>query len=329
MASSLAPDIAVAIRRAAERATLAPSIHNTQPWQFVLGLNQLDLRDDPARRLAVVDPANRQSAISCGAALFGARVALAADGLEVATQLLPDTGDPDLLATITVIGPSAEAAQNAARLDAAADSRHSNRRKFTSDEVPDAVIDVLRDAAAVEGAWLQPVLSLDDRVAVATYSQHADAMQNADRAYRAELRDWTTADPERLDGVPISAIPQATGAAHDDVPIRDFDTSSSGQLPEETRSSLQQTMLVLGTAGDGQREWLVAGQALARVLLELTSVGFVATIFSQFAEVPGTRQGLRQDLRLGGEPHLLLRVGRAESTPPTPRRQLDQVITEG
>lgn len=326
MASTLIPDIALSLRRAAERATLAPSIHNSQPWQFALAPNRLDLRADSKRRLSVIDPTGRQSAISCGAALFGARVALAAAGLETATELLPDAADPDLLATVTVLGPSAEAAEHAARLDAAADSRHSNRRHFTSDEVPDAVIEMLREAAAVEGAWLQPVISLDDRVAVASYSQHADAMQNADRAYRAELRAWTTSDPDRLDGVPISVIPQATGAAHDDVPIRDFDTQSAGQLPEETRSSLNQTMLVLGTSGDRLRDWLVAGQALGRVLLELTDAGFVATIFSQFAEVPGTRHGLRQDLRLGGEPHLLLRVGRAESTPPTPRRQLHDVI---
>lgn len=327
MASILAPDIEPMLRRAAERATLAPSIHNTQPWEFVLAPDRLDLRTDAARRLPVIDPTGRQSAISCGAALFGARVALAADGLEVATELLPDAGDPDLLATITIIGHSAEAAQQAARLDAAADHRHSNRRQFASDEVPEAIIEMLRNAAAVEGAWLQPVLSLDDRIAVATYSQHADAMQNADRAYRSELRAWTTSDPERLDGVPTSAIPQATGGAHDDIPIRDFDTQSAGQLPEETRSSLNQTMLVLGTGTDTVRDWLLAGQALGRVLLELTDAGFVASIFSQFAEVPGTRQALRHDLRLGGEPHLLLRVGRAETTPPTARRQVDDVIS--
>lgn len=326
MASIVAPDIALLLRRAAQRATLAPSIHNSQPWEFVLGENRLDLRVDASRQLPIIDPTGRQRAISCGAALFGARVALAADGLEVATELLPDAGDQDLLATITVIGRSAEAAQQAARLDAAADNRHSNRRQFASDEVPDAVIEVLRNAAAVEGAWLQPVLSMDDRIAVATYSQHADALQNADRAYRAELRAWTTSDPQRLDGVPASAIPQATGGSQDDIPIRDFDTQSAGQLPEQTRSSLKQTMLVLGTDGDTLRDWLLAGQALARILLELTDAGLVGTIFSQFAEVASTRQALRQDLRIGGMPHLLLRVGRAEPTPPTPRRQADDVI---
>ncbi|MCU1689961.1 MAG: hypothetical protein JWN20_1889, partial [Jatrophihabitantaceae bacterium] len=254
---------------------------------------------------------------------------LAAAGVEVVTQLLPDPGNPDLLATVTIIGPSTEGAEHAARLDAAADSRHSNRRQFLPEAVPAAVIDLLREAAAVEGAWLQPVTTLDDRIAVATYSQHADSLQNADGAYRAELRAWTTADPDRLDGVPASAVPQVNGGAHDDVPIRDFDTASAGELPEETRSSLYQTMLVLGTGGDQLRDWLIAGQALARILLELTSAGFAASIFSQFAEVPGPRQGLRHDLRLSGQPHLMLRVGRADATPATPRRRLADVISGG
>jgi hypothetical protein len=329
MTTSLVPRLQVALRHAAARATLAPSIHNTQPWRFVVRQRGVDLFADPSRRLLVLDPTGRQLALSCGAALLGARVSLAAAKIDVSTIVLPDPADVDLLATMTIIGASADLDSGAVRLDAAADSRRSNRRQFVSDDVPDSVIETLRNAAAVEGAWLQPVTTLDDRIAVATLTQHADDLQNASAAYRSELLAWTSGDPDRRDGIPSSAIPHNSGGAHDDIPIRQFDTRGEGALPQETRSRLNQTMLVLGTEGDGRRDWLLAGQALGRVLLELTAAGFVASIFSQVAEVPGTREQLRRDLRLSGHPHLLLRVGRADPTPPTPRRALEDVIGTG
>ncbi len=324
----LAPDVVKsALVDAASRATLAPSIHNTQPWRFVVRSGRLDLYADPQRSVPVIDPSGRQRAISCGAALFGARVALAAAQFDVVTTLLPDPATPDLLASIAAVGVPDSADALALRLNAAADARHSNRRQFDPGPIPRDILEALTHAADIEGAWLQPVRDLDDRVTVATLSQRAQAMQNADPAYHAELQAWTGNEADRGDGVPAAVIPHTTGAAHDDIPIRDFDTRGDGELPAETRSRLDQTLLVLGTAGDALRDWLVAGQALDRVLLELTSAGFVASILSQVAEVSSTREQLRHELRLSGHPHLLLRVGVAAPTSATPRRPLTDVIT--
>jgi hypothetical protein len=315
------------LRHAAGRATLAPSIHNSQPWRFVLRPDRIDVYADTARRAPAVDPDGRQLAISCGAAIFGARTALAAARLDASTVLSPDPAEPDWLASIVVTGTLSVADPTATRLNAVAAARHSNRRQFGPEPVSEAVLDVLIQSAHVEGAWLQPVRELADRVAVATLTQRAQAEQTSDPAYRAELAAWTASDPARRDGVPTAAIPQVTAAAQDDVPIRDFDTEGAGELPAATHSRLDQTMLVLGTAGDNREDWLRAGQALGRVLLELTSAGLKATILSQVAEVALTREQLRRELRLSGNVQLLLRVGTADSTPATPRRDIDSVVS--
>ncbi|MGI8691810.1 MAG: Acg family FMN-binding oxidoreductase [Geodermatophilaceae bacterium] len=268
MTTSLASDaVQQALQEAAARATLAPSIHNSQPWRLIVRPGRLDFYADQTRRASVIDPTGRQLAISCGAALFGVRVALAAAQIDAVTTLLPKPSEPDLLAATSVIGMTASPDEDARRLDTAALTRRSNRRRFTTDPVPDSLTDTLVHAAEVEGAWLHPIRELDDRVMVAVLSQRAEALQNADPDYRAELRSWTSGDPDRTDGVPAAAIPHTTGGAHDDIPIRDFDTDGAGALPTETRSSLTQTMFVLGADGDDMRSWLIAGQALGRVLL--------------------------------------------------------------
>src|SRR6185437_13712015 len=157
------------------------------------------------RQLAALDPTGRQLLISCGCALFNARVALAAAGSRSDVQRLPDPADPDLLARLTT-QPAAPAA-GIASLHAAIPRRQTNRRRFSSDPVPAGLIEVLVAAAEAEDTGLFVIARPEHRIAAAMLSQRADAEQNASAGYRAELRAWTTDDPSRRDGVPASAVP--------------------------------------------------------------------------------------------------------------------------
>jgi len=71
-------------------AVWAPSVHNTQPWRFTAGGRQISLRADAGRQLMVADPDGREMMISCGAALFTARLALRSLGYIPQTSVLPD-----------------------------------------------------------------------------------------------------------------------------------------------------------------------------------------------------------------------------------------------
>ena len=90
------------MRTAVIRATMAPSVHSTQPWRFVTARGSLELYADRTRRLTVLDPRGRQLLISCGCALFNARVALAAAGYDAKVERFPDPTRMALLARITL-----------------------------------------------------------------------------------------------------------------------------------------------------------------------------------------------------------------------------------
>ncbi|MYW72557.1 nitroreductase, partial [Pseudonocardia sp. SID8383] len=78
----------------------APSLHNAQPWRFRTGADHVELRADPARRLPVADPTDRELRIGCGAALYSLRLALAGAGIRPLVTRLPDPSDPELLAVV-------------------------------------------------------------------------------------------------------------------------------------------------------------------------------------------------------------------------------------
>lgn len=318
----------IALRRAAVRATLAPSVHNTQPWRFELAGNELAIFADPTRQLHVLDPTKRQLTISCGCALFNARASLASQGYLTHIDRLPDYTNPNLLATIRIVGSSGGVVDPLLALDGVVELRQTNRRRFSADAVPAEVVNRLQEAAEAEDSLLAAVRSDESRTTVASLSQKADTIQNLNPAYRAELRAWTSNDQHRLDGIPTRAIPHVDGTSTDEIPIRDFDSQGEGWLTAQTHSSRNQCLLLLGTQGDGPAQWLRAGEALERILLEVTRQGFAASPLTQIVEVATTREALRTELGLTMHPHILLRVGRAPLTPSSPRRRLVDVLVE-
>ena len=313
-----------ALEEAADLAVQAPSVHNTQPWRIELQPDRLVLRADRGRQLTALDPLGRELVQSVGAALFNVRVALAARGWAAEVERVPDPDDPDLLAVARLVEGSPQS--GLAELAQAVGRRRTNRRRFTAHELPDPLLRRLASLAQDERVVLVPVLSDEHRRLVARLTHEADGLQNADPRYRAELRRWTTRSYAQGDGVPPEAVPHVTGRERDALPLRDFDTRGSGGLPPRTDAESGQTLVLLATAADDTESWLRTGEALERLLLELTRHDWVASPVSQAVEVPLTRTQLRSALTWDAHPQMLLRIGRAEPTPRAPRRRRHEVV---
>ena len=152
-------------RKAVERASWAPSVHNTQPWHFVVRPDVLELHGDNNRQLRALDPTGRQMVISCGCALFNARVGLAADRV-VQVDRLPDSAEPDLLARLTLLDEPARR-MPLVRLDPMIERRHTNRRDFFDEDVPLEVIYELTTAAEQEETSLVQIVEPEQKMVAA------------------------------------------------------------------------------------------------------------------------------------------------------------------
>jgi nitroreductase len=308
------------LRRAAEAAVRAPSLHNSQPWRFRLRDGGIDVLADPLRQLFVADSGGWAVRIACGAATFNARMALAAHGTPAQVVLRPHDAGPDVVARLT---PATPRPPTYAERDlfAAIPRRHSNRQPFWPDPVPSEVRARLIEAARAEGGWLDLLVGMTALSGFAEVANSADRVLRRDFRYQAELSTWVHADAAP-DGVPVSVGAPAP-EPQDLLPQRDF-----GQRRRAAGRDFEPEPLVavLGAGGDRAIDQLTAGQALQRVLLTVTDAGLAASMISQPIEVPAAREQLRRSLRRSGAPQMALRIGYGQAGRPTGRRALDEVL---
>ena len=80
------------------------------------------------------------------------------------------------------------------------------------------------------------------------------------------------------------------------------------------------TIAVLSTAQDRPVDWVRAGQALERLLLEATAAGVAASFLNQPLEHDDLRFLVRSPLTGVGNSQMILRLGYGDEVPATPRR---------
>lgn len=318
------PDLAAAV----ELARLAPSVHNTQPWRFRMDDDGLTLSRDPQRLLGALDPTGRQQVISCGAALYLARLALRQQGFDCEVTPFPPHASADVLARLAPAGRHDVDAEDVVLADAAR-HRHTQRAPFEDRVVPREVVARLRAAADEIGAWVRVVDDPDDQAALTVLLARADEDERDDPAYREELARWTARPEGTHDGLSPDATPDVHGRASN-LRLRDFGSSEDGGDPTSGAGDPppveRPVALVIGTKQDTAADWLRTGEALMALLLHATVEGMQAQPLGQVVDREWSRARLGAALGVVGHPQMVLRIGYAKPGPDTPRRPLDEIV---
>ncbi len=322
-------DLSTQIRFLLGYAMLAPSGHNTQPWLVRIGTDTVDVLADRTRALPVVDPDDRELAISCGAAIGMLEVAARRFGLTTEVTNPWEADAPDLLARVSFASGYVPTDADLALFDAI-QARRTNRTGFDMTALPQGLVDDCQSAVAEVNVEVSVLDAAKDRETVAALVAEGDKLQFDDPAFRKELSHWVRSsslgaqDGMSGAGFGMPDILSAVGS----LVIRTFDLGDSTAASDTKKiKSGSPALMVLGSGGDATGNWVSTGRTLARVLLLLTSRGFAASYLNQPIETASLRPKLRSATGMSGFPQILLRVGQAASVPPTTaRRDLDDVI---
>lgn len=303
-------------------ARLAPSSHNTQPWKFVIGTDEIDVFADLNRWLGVADPDRRELHISIGCAIEAIRIAADYGKWGTAVDYFPVAHDDTLVARIRVAKKGPKRDMPAGALLEQVITRRTSHRRFAPDrEISDA------DRAALYRGFQSGDVSLHylqdkaARLGLAELERDADRRLFADSAYRDELAQWVG---EGLLGTPwlISKLGQFA-VSH--LPVGE-------QVAGGDAARLASAPLVglLTTRRDRPADAVQAGEAYMRIALMAERKGIRVQPVSQVLELPDTRSEVAKVFGLGDrEAQHLFRLGYAEpETGPQRRRPLAEMVLQ-
>lgn len=327
-------DRSEAMRTAVSVARFAPSLHNTQPWQWRLAAGSMDLHTDRSRHMRVTDPKGRLMILSCGAALRYARIALQIQGFTHPSVHRIEHGraatDEVLLARLTPAEHEepTPASMHELRLMM---QRHTDRGPVRDEPVPAGTLERLQQAGEKNDAQLH--LFRDRQVTeLAAITGQAQRLAEADPRRQAELDEWSTAHQRDGIGVPRSNVNTRPGRVR--VTPRRFGPARPLPPvdPAESPTDAAATYAVVHVPVDTPPAWLRAGEALVAIWLAATAAGVAVQPFSEAIEADTTRTRLTTLLGDTGYPMLVLRFGLAErqplNPPATPRLSVSQILRE-
>jgi len=302
----------------------APSLHNSQPWQWVFDRGQLRLFLDPSRVMDT-DHSAREALISCGAVLDHLRVAMAASGWQSHIDRFPEPNSPNHLASIEFT-PAEFATERDRRLASAIRARQTDRLPFSAATEWQSIEAVMASTANWQALHLE-VIADDLRPSLEQAAQIADSLRMYDTRYHNELH-WWTAPFEPSEGIPYSALVSA--AEGDRVGIgRAFPVPRRPERRLEIPAD-HAKILLLSTDDDARADALAAGEALSAILLECTMAGLATCPVTHLTEVTVARELIRSLMDYDAVPQVLIRVGVVSVSekvpPPTPRRPLSEVL---
>jgi hypothetical protein len=316
------------IRDAVRLACRAPSLHNSQPWRWVLEGGVLNLYADPDRVVRATDTSGREALMACGAVLDHLRVAMAAAGYTANVDRFPNPNNHLHVASVDFTPMKLVTDGHRQRADAIL-RRRTDRLPFATPPDWDTFEPALHDTVQSDRVRID-VIPDDLRSQLAEASQLTESLRLYDSSYHAEL-EWWTAAFEVFEGIPHSSLISAAESDRVDVGRTFPVTHHRERRPEVAEDHAK--VAVLSTYDDTPHSVLRCGELLSAVLLDATMVGLATCTLTHITELAASREivaGLIGHSNQDITPQVLIRIGRTPSIedvpPPTPRRPVDDVF---
>jgi len=299
-------------------AILAPSSHNSQPWEFLVADETVEIHAAEDRWLDVADADRRELYLSLGCAVENLSVAAEHFGIGV------DVTYHDEPSPVAVVGlqPEGElSSRRPAGLFGAISERYTNHHLFADDPLGETVRQRLRECALEDDVTAVFVDDADAKRSIAELQAEADRRQMEDPEYRRELGHW----------IGIGALGDAWLKARiGQAVVSHLDI---GDREARKNSKLVQSAPVLGvlwTNSDDPSARVTAGQVFERMSLAATAEGVAVHPMSQTLERPEMRERLADIVDADGAlPQHLFRLGYAsDEQEHTPRWPLEKFLVD-
>lgn len=300
-------------------AILAPSSHNTQPWKFLIGEDEIQLFADPTRWLKVADADQRELYISVGCALENLLIAAEHFGYGHQAAYFPQTDRTNLAASVK-FKPLERRSFRAYELFDAIPLRHTNHKTYY-DVYPLSPADLhcLQECCLEPDIQLHLTSDTKIRQQVHDLVVRGDAIQFADPAFREELGYWMRQGVFGTSWL-LSHLEQLA--------VSYLNIGRFTSMRDSTVLMSAPVFGVLSSTHNDREAQVKTGQVFERVCLAAAARGIWVQPMSQIVELPELKAELANlFLSSWAYPQHVFRLGYAEPEPEhTPRRPLAEVL---
>jgi hypothetical protein len=305
-------------------ATLAPSSHNTQCWQFRVEDKAITILADLSRRCPVVDPDDHHVFVSLGCATENLVQAALAHGRHAEVSY-----EADQNAIRVLLAPTRE---QVSPLFQAIALRQCTRCDYDGKALSNAELGLLERAGNGQDVRM---LLLTERTAMDMVLDHvvqANTTQMADPTFVKELKTWIRFNGaeaiQKRDGLYSATtgnpnIPTWLGQLAFGMFFRP--KAENDKIAHQIRSSAGIAVFTGQTAD--KAHWVEVGRCYERFALQATALGIHSALLNQPIEVPSKRPQFATALGLGDQrPDLVVRFGRGLRLPSSLRRPVQAVL---
>lgn len=290
-------------------AILAPSGHNSQPWQFQVSNNEIIITPDYSKRLDVVDGNDRELFISLGCATENLMTAARHYGYDSKY----DFSDGKIVVTF-----SKQNICNSDTLFDAITKRHTHRGNFSGAKISDNILQnisawILQDNASVK------IYNSESREAEIIKQKIAEGneIQMSDTAFKRELVSWMRFNKKHVNETHNGLCYNVLGFPATPKPIGKrivgmFLNPKAQNKTDNAVNASASHFCVFCVKDDNAKNWVDLGVFLERFLLKITSEGISYSFSNQPCEIPSLKENLRQNLNLTAYPSVIIRLGYGE-----------------
>lgn len=302
--------------------SLAPSVHNIQPWEFSIENESITIQPSSVRTIDAGDPVGRQTWISIGAC--AENMIVAAENLGFATTIEQKGKSIKLCFTRQ---------KHASNIPLAAiKKRYTDRSVYSGKALEKAKLAEIQGAANIRG--IQTVVTDDTEIIklVGKLVAKGISMALSNPAFRTELSEYIN-KPGSKRKVGISAesllLNQARGR------FEALKVRKGLGVKNESKSELESwgtapALILTFSDGDAQKDWFNAGRAYQRAGLTATHLGLQQATSAAVVEALDFHEDVERKIGTKKRLQTVMRIGNSTAKPAySPRIDVaDLIVTK-
>lgn len=313
-------------------AILSPSGHNTQPWLFSLGENEILLFANKKKQLRVLDPSGRNLYVSLGACLANLEAAAMAFNLEFETMRFPEAGNRDYVAKIFFRNLHSAYLKDEKVLESLL-WRRNNRESYKSEALPEGLVSELKSLVHDPSLRFDLVFDWPRKKELASLSSAGIKMAFENPDFRSELSSYLRNNlSKEADGLPIytTDVPLSSNTlASFIIPtiIAKFNIGALKAKKDYQKLITSPAIGVFGSKEDNEAAWFKVGENFERAVLKAASYRVSSAVIAAAIEEGELYKDVQKVLETDFRPQMLFRMGLArKESRHSPRISVEELL---